>query len=98
MGLPENLKDYFQEHRTRFIDELVNFLKIPSISSLPEHKKDVSRAGEWTANRLTAAGLQNVEVMPTDGHPVVYADWLYAPGKPTVMIYGHFDVQRVDPI
>ncbi len=98
MSLPENLKDYFQEHRTRFIDELVNFLKIPSISSLPEHKKDVSRAGEWTANRLTAAGLQNVEVMPTDGHPVVYADWLYAPGKPTVMIYGHFDVQPVDPI
>ena len=98
MGLSRDLMDYLQKHRTRFIDELVDLLKIPSISSLPEHKADVSRAGEWTANRLTAAGLENVHVMPTAGHPVVYADWLHAPGKPTIMIYGHFDVQPVDPI
>nr|MBC8443796.1 M20/M25/M40 family metallo-hydrolase [Deltaproteobacteria bacterium] len=98
MDLPVELVSYLQKHRARFIDELVEFLKIPSISSLPEHRADVVSAGEWTASRLRAAGMENVVVLPTGGHPVVYGDWMHAPGKQTVMIYGHFDVQPVDPL
>ena len=85
-------------HKQRFLEELLEFLRIPSISALPERAEDVARAGDWVAQRLTAAGVENVEVLPTGGHPVVYGDWLHAPGKPTVMIYGHFDVQPVDPV
>ena len=91
-------QDYLESNRGRFLDELLDFLRIPSISALPERAEDVERAGHWVAQRLSAAGVENVEVLPTDGHPVVYGDWLHAPGKPTVMIYGHFDVQPVDPV
>ena len=86
------------QQKDRYIDELVDFLRIPSISSLPEHKEDVIEAADWVAKRLRTAGLEEVRVMPTSGHPVVYGHWLYSPDKPTVMIYGHFDVQPVDPI
>ena len=89
---------YLDTHKQRFLEELLEFLRIPSISALPERAEDVARAGDWVAQRLTAAGVENVEVLPTGGHPVVYGDWLHAPGKPTVMIYGHFDVQPVDPV
>ena len=89
---------YLDSHEQRFLAELLEFLRIPSISALPERAEDVARAGDWVAQRLTAAGVENVEVLPTGGHPVVYGDWLHAPGKPTVMIYGHFDVQPVDPV
>src|SRR5581483_11960321 len=88
---------YLEGRRERSLDELKELLRIPSISSLPEHRGDVQQAAEWVANRLRAAGIEHVEVMPTGGHPVVYGDWLHAPGKPTVLIYGHFDVQPVDP-
>ncbi|MEZ4608539.1 MAG: dipeptidase [Deinococcales bacterium] len=91
-------QDYLNEHKARFEVELLDFLRIPSISSLPEHAPDVMRAGQWVADRLVKAGLENVKLMPTDGHPVVYADWLHAAGKPTILIYGHFDVQPVDPL
>jgi acetylornithine deacetylase/succinyl-diaminopimelate desuccinylase-like protein len=91
-----------QEHlaaqQPQYLDELLEFLRIPSISALPQHADDVRRAGQWVADRLTRAGAENVRILPTGGHPVVYADWLHAPGKPTVMIYGHFDVQPVDPL
>ncbi len=89
---------YLDTNRQRFLEELLEFLRIPSISALPERAEDVARAGDWVAQRLTAAGVENVEVLPTRGHPVVYGDWLHAPGKPTIMIYGHFDVQPVDPV
>jgi acetylornithine deacetylase/succinyl-diaminopimelate desuccinylase-like protein len=75
-----------------------NFLQIPSISTLPEHKADIERAAEFTANALKSAGLEHVEIVPTAGHPLVYADWLHAPGKPTVLMYGHYDVQPPDPL
>ncbi|HEX6509283.1 MAG TPA: dipeptidase [Chloroflexota bacterium] len=91
-------REYLAERGAKSLDELENFLRIPSISALPEHAADVRRAAEWTANRLRAAGVEHVEIMPTGGHPVVYGDWLHAPGKPTVLIYGHFDVQPVDPV
>lgn len=91
-------ENYLAEHQAQFQDELLDFIRIPSISALPEHAADVQRAGEWVAARLEAAGIENVEVMPTGGHPVVYGDWLHAPGKPTILLYGHFDVQPADPL
>ena len=91
-------EEYLTNQRGRHIEELLDFLRIPSISSLPEHKDDVLRAGEWVARRLKTAGFEHVGVMPTDGHPVVYGDWLHADNRPTIMVYGHFDVQPVDPL
>ena len=89
---------YLKENQPRFIDELKQFLRFPSISSLPEHAEDVKQAAEWVAGRLKAANIEHVQVLSTGGHPVVYGDWLHAPGKPIIMIYGHFDVQPVDPL
>ncbi|MDA1314286.1 MAG: dipeptidase [Acidobacteria bacterium] len=89
---------FINENAPRFQEELFEFLRIPSISTLPEHADDVRRAAEFVASKLRDAGLENVEVIPTDKHPLVYADWLHAPGAPTVLCYGHFDVQPVDPI
>lgn len=89
---------YFAEHRAGQLEELMEWLTIPSISSLSEHKGDVARAAEWTAAALKRAGLENVAIHTTPGHPVVYADYLHAPGKPTVLVYGHYDVQPVDPL
>jgi acetylornithine deacetylase/succinyl-diaminopimelate desuccinylase-like protein len=89
---------YVDAQRARFLEELKQFLRIPSISALPEHEADIRCAAEWVAERLRAAGLENVEIIQGDGHPLVYADWLHAPGKPTVLCYGHYDVQPVDPL
>ena len=91
-------QQYLDAHQDRFVEEYLEFLRFPSISALPEHAPDVQRAAEWVANRIAQAGLENAEVMPTGGHPVVYGDWLHAPGQPTVLIYGHLDVQPVDPL
>ncbi len=90
--------NYLDGNQDRFLDELLDFLRIPSISALPERAEDVARAGQWVAQRLSSAGAENVEVLPTGGHPVVYGDWLHAEGKPTILVYGHFDVQPVDPV
>ena len=89
---------YLQENQARFHAELLDFLRIPSISALPDHAGDVQAAGEWVARRMAASGIENVQILPTGGHPVVYGDWLHAPGKPTILVYGHFDVQPVDPV
>jgi acetylornithine deacetylase/succinyl-diaminopimelate desuccinylase-like protein len=91
-------KNYLAANQDRYLKELIEFLSIPSISSLKAHKADVAKAGEWVAARLQAAGIENVQVLPTGGHPVVYGDWMHAPDKPTVLIYGHFDTQPVDPL
>ena len=89
---------YLNEQQDRFLAELLDFLHIPSVSALPEHAADVHRAAEWVAERMRAAGIESVQILPTGGHPVVYGDWLHAPGKPTVLIYGHFDTQPADPL
>lgn len=91
-------QEYLAANHDRFQQELFDFLRIPSISALPQNAGDVRKAGEWVAARMASAGIEHVEIMETGGHPVVYGDWLHAPGKPTVMIYGHFDVQPVDPV
>ena len=89
---------YLKDHKDRFINELMEFLRIPSISSLPDHATDVQEAAEWVETRMKSAGIESVRIIPTGGHPVVYGDWLHAPDKPTVLIYGHFDTQPVDPL
>lgn len=91
-------QDYLKDNEARFLEELLDFLRIPSISALPEHAGDVRQAAEWVAKRLRAAGIDPVEILDTGGHPVVYGEWLHAAGRPTVMIYGHFDTQPVDPL
>ena len=93
-----NWNDYLDREQSRFISELRDFVRIPSVSAKPENVPDVQRAAEWVASRLTAAGVEHAEVLPTAGHPVVCADWLHAgPERPTVLIYGHFDVQPAEP-
>jgi acetylornithine deacetylase/succinyl-diaminopimelate desuccinylase-like protein len=89
---------FVEKHQDRLLDELKQFLRIPSISTLPDHAADIHRAARFVASSLTAAGLEHVEIIATDGHPLVYADWLHAPGKPTVLCYGHYDVQPPDPL
>jgi acetylornithine deacetylase/succinyl-diaminopimelate desuccinylase-like protein len=79
-------------------DSYKALLSIPSISALPQHATDCRRTAEWLVDALTRAGVEHGEVAETGGHPVVYADWLHAPGAPTVLVYGHYDVQPVDPL
>jgi acetylornithine deacetylase/succinyl-diaminopimelate desuccinylase-like protein len=93
-----NWSDYLDTNQSRFVDELLEFVRIPSVSASENHVEDVVAAGNWVVQRLISAGVENVRIIPTDGHPVVYGDWLHAgPGKPTVLIYGHFDVQPAEP-
>ncbi len=91
-------ENYLAENKQHYLEELLEFLRIPSISSLPEHKDDVQQAARWVSARLQQAGMEDVQVLETGGHPVVYGQWLHADGKPTILIYGHFDTQPVDPI
>lgn len=102
-----NPLDYAQVRRKDFLRELETFLAIPTISTLSEHRGDVQRGAEWVADNLRTMGMENVEIMPTAhglGQPLVYADWLHAPmtgdgeTAPTILVYGHFDVQPVDPL
>jgi acetylornithine deacetylase/succinyl-diaminopimelate desuccinylase-like protein len=89
---------YLVQQRERFLEELMEFLRIPSISALSGHMADVKRAAGWLEARMKAAGIESVRIMDTGGHPVVYGEWLHAPEKPTLLIYGHFDTQPVDPL
>ncbi|MFC7371857.1 dipeptidase [Fictibacillus iocasae] len=92
------IAEYLKEHRTENLNQLKEWLAIPSISALPEHNDDIQRGAQWIADHLEKIGMENVKVYETDGHPVVYGDWLKAEGKPTALIYGHYDVQPVDPV
>ena len=96
-----NAYDYLELHRQDFLDELKTFLTMPTISTLSEHRADVQRGAEWVADNLRAMGMEHVEIFPTGngaGQPLVYADWLHAQNAPTVLVYGHLDVQPVDPL
>ena len=86
------------QNHPRSLSELKDFLRIPSISTLPEHKDDCRRAAEFIVVELKRIGMENTRLIETQGHPLVYADWLHAAEKPTVLIYGHYDVQPTDPI
>ncbi|MBZ5539012.1 MAG: dipeptidase [Acidobacteriia bacterium] len=93
-----NLADYINAQRDAHLQELCEFLRIPSISAKSEHKPDIERAANWVADHLRSAGFPTVEVVPTAMHPLVYAESLQAPGKPTVLFYGHYDVQPPEPL
>jgi acetylornithine deacetylase/succinyl-diaminopimelate desuccinylase-like protein len=94
----ESIVDYINSHRQRYIDELIDIVKIPSISCSSEHKREVQRCAEYLKEEILKIGLTRAEVIPTPGHPVVYSEWLGAPGRPTMLIYGHYDVQPVEPL
>jgi acetylornithine deacetylase/succinyl-diaminopimelate desuccinylase-like protein len=94
----DNVIDFVNVNRDRYLEELKAFLAIPSISALPEHSGDVKRCAEWCAGEMERIGLQNVKLLDTPGNPVVYGDWLGAPDAPTILFYGHYDVQPVDPL
>jgi len=89
---------FARNNQQRFLNELKDLLRIPSVSTLDEHKDDVRKAAEFVAAELRRIGMENVELISTKGHPLLYADWLHAPGKPTVLMYAHFDVQPPDPL
>lgn len=87
-----NPHDFLDQRQEQALAELTEFVAIPSIAAQSDHADDVKRAAQWVADRMTKAGIENVKLVPTKLHPAVYGDWLHAPGKPTVLIYGHFDV------
>jgi acetylornithine deacetylase/succinyl-diaminopimelate desuccinylase-like protein len=89
---------FVEQNRERLLNELKDFLRIPSISTLPEHRADIDRAAGFVADSLGGIGMENVEIIPTAKHPLIYADWMHAAGKPTVLCYGHYDVQPADPL
>ena len=93
-----DLETHLEATREDRLTSLKEFLRIPSISALPEHVPDAQRAADWLADALRSAGVEHVAVEQTSGHPVVYGDWLHADGAPTVIVYGHYDVQPVDPL
>jgi acetylornithine deacetylase/succinyl-diaminopimelate desuccinylase-like protein len=94
----DNVVDFVNVNRDRYVEELKQYLAIPSVSALPAHAADVRRCAEWTRDELQRVGLQNAKLIETPGNPVVYADWLGAEGAPTILFYGHYDVQPVDPV
>ncbi|PKL87671.1 MAG: dipeptidase [Ignavibacteriae bacterium HGW-Ignavibacteriae-2] len=90
--------NFIDANKERYIEELKEYLSIPSISTLGSHKKEVARCAKYVADHLKIIGMKKVKIHKTKGHPIVYGEWLGAPGKPTVLIYGHYDVQPVDPL
>ncbi|MBP9078397.1 MAG: M20/M25/M40 family metallo-hydrolase, partial [Haliscomenobacter sp.] len=92
------VQSYIQANRDRFLEELLDMLRIPSISADPAYKAEVSKNADLVAESLRKAGADNVRVIPTAGHPVVYGEKIIGPDKPTVLVYGHYDVQPPDPL
>lgn len=92
------LETYLREHEERFLEDLKGWLRIPSISTSPEHAADMQRAAVYAAEQLKQIGFESVELIQTQGHPLVSGHWLHAPGKQTLLIYGHYDVQPDDPV
>ncbi len=90
--------EFARQNHPRFLDELKALLRIPSISTLPEHQGDCRKAAEFVLAELRRIGMEHGRLIETKGHPLVYADWLHAAGKPTVLVYGHYDVQPADPL
>ena len=94
----EEIIGFVNSNKDRYLTELKEFLAIPSVSSQKNHDGDTRNCAQWVADEMRRVGMQNAEIFETPGHPIVYSEWLGAPGKPTVLFYGHYDVQPVDPI
>src|SRR4029077_19153704 len=92
------LIEYIESKREDNLNELKEFLRIPSVSAKSEHKPDIEKAAGWVAGKLRAAGLENIRITPTKMHPLVYGESLNAPDKPTILFYGHYDVQPAEPL
>ena len=93
-----NVVEFIESHRAEYLEELKDFLRIPSISTRSEYKADIQRAASWVAQNLRSAGLERVEIVPTQLHPLVYAESVQVPGRHTILLYGHYDVQPPEPI
>jgi acetylornithine deacetylase/succinyl-diaminopimelate desuccinylase-like protein len=89
---------YAKQNEKRFLSELKDLLRIPSISTLEEHKDDIHKAAQFVADELKRIGFENVEIIKTEGHPLIYGDWLHANGQPTALCYAHYDVQPAEPL
>jgi acetylornithine deacetylase/succinyl-diaminopimelate desuccinylase-like protein len=94
----ESILSFLETHKDRYLRELNEFLAIPSVSTNPGNAADVRRCADWVADHMRVIGMENVQLFQTAGHPIVYGDWLHAPGKPTVLLYGHYDVQPAEPL
>ena len=94
----DSILRYIESNKSRYLRELKELIAIPSVSTNAENKPDILRCAEWLSAHLRTIGMQHVKVFPTKGHPIVYAASLFAPGKPTILLYGHYDVQPVDPV
>ena len=92
------LTELLSNNQNKNVEELKELLRIPSISSLSEHKEDIQKAASWISNKLKNIGMEHVEIIQTKGHPIIYADWIHQDHAPTVLVYGHYDVQPVDPV
>ncbi len=93
-----SVASYVRAHQDQYLEQLKELLSIPSVSTDPDRAGDVQRAAHWVRDRLKTAGCTKVVIYKTAKHPIVYGEWLGAPGKPTVLVYGHYDVQPVDPV
>ncbi|HEU5424834.1 MAG TPA: M20/M25/M40 family metallo-hydrolase, partial [Nitrolancea sp.] len=96
--MAEAWDQYLSEHAERQLDELKEWLRIPSVSALPEHQADVRQSAEWIADKLRQAGVPEVTLLPTERNPVVFGHWHVDDNQPTALIYGHYDVQPPDPL
>lgn len=94
----EKVLSYVGSNHDRYLSEVKDFIAIPSVSSQSNHQPDMVKCAEWVARQMRTIGMKNVQIFPTPGHPIVYSEWLGAPGAPTVLLYGHYDVQPVDPV
>jgi acetylornithine deacetylase/succinyl-diaminopimelate desuccinylase-like protein len=98
-SIDAGIEAFLDAHREERLESYLELLRIPSISTLPEHKPDSERAANWIADEITRIGMEHAQLFPVaDGNPLVYGDWLHAPGKPTILVYCHYDVQPVDPV
>ena len=97
MPLAHSLR-YAQAERRRFVTELQELVRFPSVSAQPKHAGDMKRCAAWLADHLRRIGLEHARIIPTPGHPLVCAEWRHLPGGPTVLLYGHYDVQPVDSL
>jgi acetylornithine deacetylase/succinyl-diaminopimelate desuccinylase-like protein len=91
------MNTYIEQNKDRFLDELFDFLRIPSVSADTKFQPDMLRAAEFVKERLLEAGLDKAEICPTSGHPIVYAEKIVDASLPTILVYGHYDVQPADP-